>query len=492
MDPLDAFMAELEASTNAAEVQAEKLAVLEEEGRKGDPTKAREEEKITKTPQAVQPARSQPIQLPPFKRSFLSSSSAIASWAELDGCLSPRLLVSLRAEGLGTPTAIQGQGIPPLLTGQSVLLQAPPASGKTIAFLLPMIVHVAGQNMRGRHGIVGCVVVPTRELALQVQQICQKLLSSSSSSLSVALLTPGMQRTPQEWASLKQRTDMVVATPGRLCEAVRKSQILLHSCSFMVLDEVDRLMELQFSKEIALIMQTVRADAQCCYVSATCPPKVRHIIQTYSIDVQSVCILSDQVNKNSQSSLAAVTATQRTPLAHFVYLPSAELKEDWILAHVDEYIVDGPTLIFTASRQRCEDLLRRLRQARLDAGILHGKMSGSERLAITRDLRKGALSCVVATDLVARGLDIGVLAHVLVMDVGSSQATHLHRAGRLRQGTGSIVTLLGPADRVMAQQFITVHKSRFPPTTPVPAALLQCLQPGVRGSREAMVGRIYG
>ncbi|HEU4544986.1 MAG TPA: DEAD/DEAH box helicase, partial [Microlunatus sp.] len=341
----------------------------------------------------------------------------------------PKALVSaLHAGGITQPFPIQAATIPDALAGRDVLGRGQTGSGKTLGFGLPMITTLSGSNAPA-----GCaralVLVPTRELALQVADVLAPL--ARLQGLSLTLVAGGMPYGPQLKA-FERGVDIVVATPGRLIDLMDQGAADLTRVEVVVLDEADHMADLGFMPAVTQILDTVPAGGQRLLFSATLDGAVNRLVKRY---------LSDPVTHEVDSAQASVGSME-----HHVLLVRPSDK-----ATVTAEIAgrDGRTVIFVRTQLGANRVAEQLREAGVLAGALHGGLTQGARARMLGAFKDGRLPVLVATDVAARGIHVDEIGLVLQVDPPAGPKDYLHRAGRTARAgeTGVVVTLALPHQR---------------------------------------------
>ena len=347
--------------------------------------------------------------------------------------LSPSLCQPLAKLGYATPTPVQVQSIPVVLTGRDLLAKAQTGTGKTAAFGLPMIDRllvrggVASTTRKPR----GLVLVPTRELALQVH----KSLATYGvpANLRVTAIFGGVSIVPQK-KELLRGTDIIVATPGRLLDHMEQRTIDLSGVQVLVLDEADRMLDMGFLPPLRRILKVLPRDRQTLLFSATINDEVRRLSADFTRDPARVDV--------SEGQVMASTVTHR------VHPVSNQRKGD-LLTHVLKETPGAQALVFCKTKHGSNKVGQYLERAGINAAVIHGNKSQGARTKALGDFKAGRVSVLVATDLAARGLDIAQLPLVVNFDLPLVASDYIHRAGRTgRAGlSGRAVSLVSPEDR---------------------------------------------
>ena len=328
--------------------------------------------------------------------------------------LAPSLSAAAAAAGWATATPIQALAIPAVLHGRDVLGLAPTGSGKTAAFLLPLLHRVLNEpGVLDEHPrrLRALVLAPTRELAAQIADSAALL----APTLKTVLAVGGVSINPQMMA-LRGGAHLVVATPGRLLDLLGQRALLLGSVQMLVLDEADRLLDLGFSDEIARVLAWLPARRQTLLFSATLPGPVAVLAEQVLRDALRIDARpagDAPAGHITQRAIEIDTARRTALLRHLV------ASEGW-----------SRVLVFVATQYASEHVANKLRLAGVPAAALHGQLSAGRRQQGLRDLVEGRLTALVATDLAARGLDINGLAVVVNHDLPRSAVDYTHRIGR--------------------------------------------------------------
>jgi ATP-dependent RNA helicase RhlE len=343
----------------------------------------------------------------------VNEAPAGAAFAALG--LSPALMRAVAERGYERPTAIQAAAIPPALQGRDLLGCAHTGSGKTAAFALPLLQRLESRPRPARRRTDALVLVPTRELALQVGETIRMLARHLAAPLKVAVVFGGVSINPQMLA-LRGGAEVVVATPGRLLDLAERNALELGGVGLLVLDEADRLLDEGFADELTRVTALLPARRQSLLLSATFPPAVQGLAsallrEPLRIDVAAG--IGPEVPDIEQRALE-VDAAQRTPL----------------LRHLIEQGRWHRVLVFVATRHASEHVAEKLRRAGFAAAALHGELSQGARQRVLADLNSSALRVVLATDLAARGLHVPGLSVVVNYDLPRSAVDYLHRIGR--------------------------------------------------------------
>jgi ATP-dependent RNA helicase RhlE len=341
--------------------------------------------------------------------------------------LHPSLLKGLKELGFTRPTPIQAEAIPPALAGRDVLACASTGSGKTAAFLLP-IVHRLMERPRGLTRAL--VITPTRELAAQIVADLADL--AVHTPVTGAAVFGGVGMGPQEHA-FRSGTDVIVATPGRLLDHFRSRYASLQGLEYLVLDEADRMLDMGFLPDIRRVLKHIPAKRQTLFFSATMPPPIALLTRD---------ILKDPVTLNLQRQAAPATG-----ITQAVYPVPQDLKTSLLLSLLRSGIVQD-ALVFTRTKHRADRVARYLVRHGLKAERIHGNRSQSQRTAALAGFKDGTFRVLVATDIAARGIDVEELGHVVNFDVPVVPEDYIHRVGRTGRAdaTGDAFTFVSDAE----------------------------------------------
>ena len=344
--------------------------------------------------------------------------------------LAPAIVKAVREQGYETPTAIQAQAIPVVLDGHDLLGGAQTGTGKTAAFVLPMLHKLSmsrsAQNKFGGTGIRALVLTPTRELAAQVEESVQtygKFLQLSST-----VIFGGVGMNPQI-SRVKKGVDILVATPGRLLDLLGQGVLDLGQVQMLVLDEADRMLDMGFIHDVKKVLAVVPKDKQSLLFSATFSDEIRDLAATLLKNPQSV-----QVTPRN-------TTVQRiTQTIH----PVGRGKKKALLAHIIQQHNWSQVLVFTRTKFGANNVAEFLTKNGIHAMALHGNKSQAARTQALAGFKSGDIRALVATDIAARGIDIDDLPHVVNFDIPNVSEDYVHRIGRTgRAGAdGAAVSLV--------------------------------------------------
>ncbi|HIF9313914.1 TPA: DEAD/DEAH box helicase [Photobacterium damselae] len=321
--------------------------------------------------------------------------------------LSPSLIYALPNE-LNTPTDIQRHAIPALVKHQDVLALAQTGSGKTYAYGLPLLQQIDPSQPE----IQALILVPTRELTTQVHQSLNTI--AEKMAIRTAILCGGISQEQQE-ETLNSQPQLVIATTGRLLDALSKEQVSLSHIKSWVLDEADRLLDMGFWPDIQKIIQQLPAKRQTALFSATLPEQLESLTQE---------VLFKPVRIEAQKTNSVVDT-----ISEQLYLVNKGSKPQALIALLKQYPTQQ-TLVFIGARDNADALCKRLMKAGVQVAALHGHKEQTEREQILADFKAKKLNVVIATDVLARGIHIEQLPLVINFDLPSNAATYVHRVGR--------------------------------------------------------------
>src|SRR5580693_2836833 len=346
--------------------------------------------------------------------------------------LSEKVLAAVASAGYKTPTPIQDQAIPHVLARRDVLGIAQTGTGKTAAFVLPMLTMLEQGRARARMPRT-LIVEPTRELAAQVEESFAKY--GVNHKLNVALLIGGVSFDDQD-VKLTRGTDVLIATPGRLLDHFERGRLLLTGVELLVIDEADRMLDMGFIPDIERICKLVPFTRQTLFFTATMPPEIRRITEQFLHNPVRVEV----------SKPATTVATTTQLLAKCGREPHEKRETLRRLIRSAEGLKNA--IIFCNRKREVAQLHRSLVRHGFSALALHGDMDQPSRTAALEEFRRGAVTLLVASDVAARGLDIPDVSHVFNFDVPHHPDDYVHRIGRTgRAGrAGAAITLVAPAD----------------------------------------------
>src|SRR6185312_10192680 len=346
--------------------------------------------------------------------------------------LSAKVVAAVEAAGYKTPTPIQQQAIPHVLAHRDVLGIAQTGTGKTAAFVLPMLTMLEQGRARARMPRT-LILEPTRELAAQVADHFEKY--GKNHKLNVALIIGGVSFDDQN-AKLLRGVDVLIATPGRLLDHSERGKLLLSGCELLIIDEADRMLDMGFIPDIERIGKLVPFTRQTLFFTATMPSEIQRIADTFLHNPIRV-----------EVSRPATTAENITQLLVAAGRDPAEKRETLrrLIRSAEGF---KNAIVFCNRKREVAQLHRSLLRHKFNAAALHGDMDQTARTAALESFRNGEVTLLVASDVAARGLDIPAVSHVFNFDVPHHPDDYVHRIGRTgRAGlSGTAITLVSPID----------------------------------------------
>jgi ATP-dependent RNA helicase DeaD len=366
-----------------------------------------------------------------------TSDTSAAGFSTLG--LPPATLTALAQLGYEEPTPIQRAAIPPLLAGRDVLAQAATGTGKTAAFALPLLAQLR-PDAPPRERTTALVLVPTRELAMQVAEAIYRYGRSSGA---VALPIYGGAPMEGQIRSLKRGVDVVIATPGRALDHIRRKTVFLAHLNTVVLDEADEMLDMGFAEDLEAILGETPTEKQVALFSATLAPRIAAIARTHLRDPEVIRIDAEKVKAGAVAKVKQVA-----------YVVARAHKTAALGRILD---VEQPTsaIVFCRTRTEVDEVAETLKAQGYQAEALHGGLSQEQRDRVMKRFRAKSAELLVATDVAARGLDVQHVSHVVNYDVPSASEAYVHRIGRTgRAGrTGVAITLCEPREARMLRNF---------------------------------------
>lgn len=335
------------------------------------------------------------------------------------------LNAALRKIKFTTPTPIQAQAIPLALEGKDILGSAKTGSGKTGAFGIPLVAHLLN-NAKGS----ALVLTPTRELAMQVMKVMQDLLCRSK-SIKTALLIGG-EPMGKQFAQLAARPRLIVGTPGRINDHLQNGKLMLHDAKFLVLDEMDRMLDMGFEVQLEEMFRYLPKERQTLMFSATLPDKIRKVSVKYLTFPERISV--DEVSKPSEN----------IDLKH--QRVSRNGKYPTLLKELKAR--EGSIIVFVKTKRSCDEMAQKLYAEGVMARAIHGDLRQQQRNRVLQAFRKKKFRVLIATDVAARGLDVPHIEHVINYDLPMNPEDFIHRIGRTgRAGAkGEALCLITPGD----------------------------------------------
>ncbi|MCR4269101.1 DEAD/DEAH box helicase, partial [Nitratireductor sp. ZSWI3] len=359
------------------------------------------------------------------------------------------LLKAAADVGFVTPKPIQEKAIPSMLEGRDVLGIAQTGSGKTAAFSLPILAQImALGTKRVRKTARALILCPTRELAVQIEEVVREL--SKHAHLSTALVLGGVSRGSQV-RRLAQGVDVLIATPGRLTDIIRSGELSLAETRWLVLDEADRMLDMGFINDVRRIARATHPERQTALFSATMPREIEQLAASLLKEPLRVEIAkqSTTAGEITQTLVMARTKQKRKILADML---------------ADESM--RSVIVFARTKHGADRVTRDLERDGFDAAVIHGNKSQNARQRALNGFRDGTVRILVATDIAARGIDVPGISHVVNFDLPDQPESYVHRIGRTgRNGaSGEAVTLCDPAENDKLRAVEKTIRMRLPVT----------------------------
>ena len=353
------------------------------------------------------------------KPETIAPTTPVVGFDELG--LSAEMLATLKKIDFTTPSDIQRVLIPVALSGRDCLGQAKTGTGKTAAFAIPML-----EMVKAGAGVQALVLVPTRELAMQVDEHVRMIGRGHSLK---TLLVYGGTRVRHNLERLKTQRDIVIGTPGRIIDLTGRGALSLSNVKMVVLDEVDRMLDIGFRDDIRRILRQVTGKHQTIFVSATIDDAIRRLAKTYMHEPAEINVSADRLTVEGIDQ-------------EFVTV-DARRKVSTLLAYLKE-VNPSLAIVFTRTKRTARVLGEKLQKAGISCLEIHGDLRQNRRASVMSAFRKGSIHVLVATDLAARGLDVMEISHIINYDIPEDPSIYVHRIGRTaRMGkTGSAMTFV--------------------------------------------------
>jgi ATP-dependent RNA helicase DDX5/DBP2 len=318
--------------------------------------------------------------------------------------------------GFDKPTPIQSQGWPMALKGKNMVGVSATGSGKTLAFLLPGMIHInAQQYLKPGEGPIVLVLAPTRELAVQIKEECDKF--GASSEIKNTVVYGGVPKSRQI-RDLRSGVEIVIATPGRLIDHLEQGNTNLKRVTYLVLDEADRMLDMGFEPQLRKIVGQIRPDRQVLMWSATWPKEVQNLARDY-------------LNEFYQVTVGSLDLAGNKDVTQMIDVCSDQDKYRSLLRYLKEHLTPKDrVLVFVETKKGCDMLTRSLRMDGFQARAMHGDKSQEERDWVLKEFKQCSSPLLVATDVAARGLDVDDIKMVVNFDFPNDTETYIHRIGR--------------------------------------------------------------
>ncbi|VVC90881.1 unnamed protein product [Leptidea sinapis] len=355
------------------------------------------------------------------------------------------ILSTIKDQGWKEPTGIQAQGWPIALSGRDMVGIASTGSGKTLAYMLPAAVHIAHQqHIQRGDGPIALILAPTRELAQQIQSVAQAY--SANGFIRNTCLFGGSPKGPQA-RDLERGVEIVIATPGRLIDFLERGTTNLRRCTYLVLDEADRMLDMGFEPQIRKIIEQIRPDRQVLMWSATWPKEIQALAEDFLTDYIKVNIGSLNLSANNNIKQIIEVCEEH----------EKEIKLSNLLKEIASE-KDNKVIVFVETKKKVDDIARAVRRNGHKALAIHGDKSQPERDAVLTEFRNGVTSILIATDVAARGLDVEDVKFVVNFDYPNSSEDYIHRIGRTGrcQQSGTAYTYFTTGDGRQARALVAV------------------------------------
>jgi len=342
------------------------------------------------------------------------------------------IIRSVRAVGYAEPTPIQARAIPMILPGHDLIAASQTGSGKTAAFLLPILSRL----IEGPRALRALVLVPTRELCAQVE--ANGKAYARHSGVRVAAVYGGVPIPPQERLLRREGVELLIATPGRLLDLHGRQSLSLEDVEVLVLDEADRMVDMGFAPDLRRILALLPSDRQTLMFSATMPAEVNRVAR--------------EAMRNPKRLDLGLSTQPVESVAQAFYPVPRHLKVELLDAILDR-ASRGSVIVFARTKRGADRLARQLERRGHDIVVLHGDRSQSQRERALRDFRRGRSEILVATDIASRGIDVTHVTHVINFDVPLAPEDYIHRVGRTGRmnAAGDAFTLVSPEERKEAE-----------------------------------------
>lgn len=380
------------------------------------------------------------------------------------------VMQSIKRNGWENPTPIQAQGWPMALSGRDVVGIAQTGSGKTLSFILPAIVHINHQAYLERgDGPIALCLVPTRELAQQVQAVAQEF--GTASRIRNCCVYGGAPKGPQI-RDLERGAEICIATPGRLIDFLEAGKTNLRRCTYLVLDEADRMLDMGFEPQIRKILEQIRPDRQTLMWSATWPKEVKGLAEEFLKDYIQVNIGALQLHAN-HNILQIVDVCSET-------------EKDYKLVRLLEEIMqekENKTIIFVETKRKVDEICRKMKRDGWPCMAIHGDKSQPERDWVLAEFRLGKNPILIATDVASRGLDVEDIKFVINFDYPNCSEDYVHRIGRTARAsnTGTAYTFFTPNNVKQAKDLMDVLREANQQINPKLAQMAEMARDQGRG-----------
>ncbi|XP_065364821.1 uncharacterized protein mahe [Calliphora vicina] len=369
-------------------------------------------------------------------------------------CTLPEYTIEeMKRQGFTKPTAIQAQGWPIALSGRDLVGIAQTGSGKTLAYMLPAMVHIANQPPLQRgDGPIALVLAPTRELAQQIQSVVRDYGHLCKPEIRHTCIFGGSSKVPQA-RDLDRGVEVIIATPGRLIDFLENRTTNLQRCTYLVLDEADRMLDMGFEPQIRKIIEQIRPDRQVVMWSATWPKEVQ-------------ALAGDFLNDYIQINIGSMNLSANHNIRQIVEICQENEKPQLVVKLLNEILPNqnnaannnNKIIIFVETKIKVEEILQIIRSEGYTATSIHGDKTQAERDSVLKDFRNGKSNILIATDVASRGLDVEDLQYVINYDYPNSSENYVHRIGRTGrcQQLGTAYTFFTPDNAKQSRELISV------------------------------------
>lgn len=372
--------------------------------------------------------------------------------------LIPAILKALQDQNYTTPTSIQEKAIPLVLNREDVLGSAQTGTGKTAAFAIPIIQHLANDqsNANGKRKISTLIITPTRELAIQIGENFNAY--AKYTNIKNTVIFGGVPQRSQTEA-LRRGVDVLIATPGRLLDLMDQGFISLRDIKYFVLDEADRMLDMGFIHDINKVLAKLPSKRQSLFFSATLPKKI--------------VTLSQQILNNPKKVAVNPVSSTAETIQQYLYLTNKSDKGK-LLQHILKNPELDQVLLFSRTKHGADRIVRGLRKKHIDCAAIHGDKTQGQRQKALKNFTDGTLRVLVATDIASRGIDIDKLRYVVNYDIPNESETYVHRIGRCgRAGEDGIaisicepeeIAYVNDIEKLTKQKIEIIKDNPFPQT----------------------------
>jgi ATP-dependent RNA helicase RhlE len=356
--------------------------------------------------------------------------------------LSPALQANLARNGFVQPTPVQAEAIPPALAGHDVVATAQTGTGKTLAFVLPLLESLTGKPVP--MGVSALILSPTRELAIQIHETFLKV--AAGTGIRAAVVVGGLNEQTQ-LNNIRKGAQVIIATPGRLSDFLKRKLVKLGTARYVVLDEADRMLDMGFLPTIRMILGTLPAGRQTLFFSATIESSVAHLV-------------AEHLNNPVRIAIGSITKPHEDIDLHLY-----EVEPDRKLGLLEHMLKteEGSFLVFARTKRGADKLMKKLTRTSVKVACIHGDRSQNQRNQALRGFQEGQYRVLVATDVASRGIHVDGIAHVVNYDMPQAPEDFIHRAGRTgRAGArGTTSTFATRADRGEVRRIEQMLKLRL-------------------------------